>query len=190
MNSFAAACEAQVRTEWAAVVKCSILSPRPRAPPYPPKPFSFTVTPSPLTSSPNSGNQWVLWPFSSQYLLPWKSVEGSYWVVSPLRAGRRAGRQAPICPWVSEASVLPRDTEPFSPPPPIPSSDWVLGRWRGENNTPLLDRSGKHFYNPPSAGKSLPTPCPEVSSKPGGDIWVGLLIPSLPLPAFHPVFHS
>lgn len=121
---------------------------------------------------------------------PQKSLEGSYWVVSPLRAGRRAGRQAPICPWVSESSVLPRDTEPFSPPPPIPSSDWVLGRWRGENNTPLLDRSGKHFYNPPSAGKSLPTRCPEVSSKPGGDIWVGLLIPSLPLPACHPVVHS
>ena len=59
-------------------------------------------------------------------------------------------------------------------------------------NTPRLYHLEKHFHVSPPAGKGLPIPSPEVSSKPGAASEWDSYFPSrcLPLPGFHPAFNS
>lgn len=103
-----------------------------------PKPFCFPVKLLPLISSPNSANQWILWPFPSQYLLPWIQVHSSI----------------PETPCLSHLNI-----------PDTKHSVWILNQgvgWINKHNNPGVYHLGRRLHVSPPARKSLPTPCTEL----------------------------
>ena len=77
---------------------------------------------------------------------------------------------------------------PHTVPGGLQSGDRINECIHKSLSVPLREK----FHVSPPAGKSLPTSCPEVSSKPGGESGWASWFPTwyLPLPGFHPVESS